>query len=387
MKTKILLVDDEGSALAAYQRILHKQFDVHLATGSPEALKVLRSQGPFAVVVTDMYMPGMSGLELLSHIRDLDPDITRIMITGDAEQKTAADAVNQGQVFRFLSKPCSPEALIDAIEAGIHQYELLHIEKEVMEQTLSGAVGVMIELFSSLDPQAFGVATLLRDRALRVAQHLELDRDWEIGLSVLLSPIGRLTIAPRVAQKVQIGQPLTVEERSLLERAPEFGARLLRRIPRLEGVAEAVRFQNRCFDGSGFPEDGPSGTHIPLASRILKPLSDMLKFEHQALSPLSALEKLKAQAHLYDPEILTAIVAITEVDLGLRGGQARTSLALPLTELREGQILASHVMTATGKLVLFPGIRLSAGHIQLLQNLAELLDLQEPVLIQDNSPS
>lgn len=387
MKSKVLLVDDDGSALAAYQRILRKLFDVHTATGSPEALRVLRSEGSFAVVLADMHMPGMSGLELLSHIRDLDPDIMRIMITGDAEQKTAVDAVNQGQVFRFLSKPCSPEALINAIEAGIRQYELLHIEKEIMEQTLSGAVKVMIDLFSALDPQAFGVATLLRDRALRVSKHLKLEREWEIGLSVLLSPIGRLTIAPHVAQKLQIGQPLTAEESSLLERAPEFGARLLRRIPRLEQVAEAVRFQNKGFDGSGFPENGPLGLHIPLAARILKPLSDMLKFEHQALSPLNALARLKSQAHLYDPEILAAIMAITEADMGGSGDQAPKSIALPLMELKEGQILASHVMTATGKLVLFPGVRLSPGHIQLLQNLAELLDLQEPVLILDDSHS
>jgi len=383
---KILLVDDDQNALDTYQRVLRKRFDLQVAPSGLEALQIIQSHGPFAVVIADMYMPGMNGLDLLSQVRDIDPDITRIMITGNAEQKTAVDAVNRGQVFRFLTKPCQPEDLVQAIEAGLRQYELLHIEKEVLEQTLSGAIQTMIELFSSLDPQAFGISTLLRDRALQVAHHMKVDRDWEIGVAVMLSPIGRLTISPRVLLKLQSSQPLNIDEQSLLDRAPEFGARLLRRIPRLEGVAEAVRFQNKGFDGSGLPEGGPSGKNIPLAARILKPLSDMQKNEQLGQSPLAALEKLKAQPTQYDPEVLEAIIAVTEVELGIKDGAFGMSRSVPLVELREGHILASHVMTATGKLVLFPGIRLSAGHIQLLQNLAELLDLQEPILIRDGAP-
>jgi len=387
MKDKILLVDDDNNALAAYTRMLRKHFEPVVANSGAAALQIVQTEGPFAVVLADMHMPGMNGLELLTRIREIAPEMTRVMMTGDDEQKTAVDAVNRGQVFRFLTKPCSAEELVHTIEAGLHQYRLLRVEKEILEQTLSGAIQVMTELLSTLDPQAFGIATLLRERALKVASFLNVERDWEIGLSALLSPIGRLSISPHVLQKVQSGLPMSAEEMSLLERAPEFGARLLRRIPRMEGVAEAVRFQNKGFDGSGLPWDSVEGEAIPLAARILKPLADMMRIEHQGRSVLGSLEEMKSRAVLYDPKVLTAIISLTELELGLNPSANKASRSVTLGELREGQILASHVVTANGRLVLFPGIRLSAGHIQLLQNLAELLDLQEPIQIREPSAS
>ena len=100
-------------------------------------------------------------------------------------------------------------------------------------------------------------------------------------------------------------------------------------------------------------------------------------------SLVAAINELKARASLYDPEILTA--TLTLVQREMEPGEACTLPArdISINELKEGHVLAGHVMTVTGKLVLFPGTRLSAGHIQLLQNLAELLDLREPIQIHD----
>lgn len=387
MKDKILVVDDDKNACAAYTRMLHKHFETAVAHGGSEALQRIKEEGPFASILADMHMPGMSGLELLARCRELAPETVRVMMTGDDEQKTAVDAVNQGQVFRFLTKPCAPEDLVHALEGAVHQHHLQKMEKEILEQTLSGAIQVMTELLSTLDPQAFGIATLLRDRALKVASVLRVERDWEIGLVALLSPIGRLSISSHVLQKAQTGQPMSAEEMSLLERAPEFGARLLRRIPRMEGVAEAIRFQAKGFDGSGFPRDSVQGEDIPLAARILKPLTDMMRIEHQGRSILGSLEELRARSVLYDPKVLTAIVSLAEAELGLPSMGGRQAREVGLAELKEGQILASHVLTAKGRMVLMPGIRLSAGHIQLLQNLAELLELEEPIRIRDTQTS
>ena len=108
MAHKILLVDDDRNILSGYQRVLRKAFDLETALGGEEALRLLTMDGPFSLVVADMQMPGMSGLELLDKAQTVSPDTIRIMLTGNTDQKTAADAVNQGQVFRFLTKPCSP---------------------------------------------------------------------------------------------------------------------------------------------------------------------------------------------------------------------------------------------------------------------------------------
>ena len=239
----------------------------------------------------------------------------------------------------------------------------------------------MTELLSAVDPKAFGIAQLLKYRAVRVARILKAEREWEIGLAALLSPIGRLTISPRLLQR----GPLSREERALFDRVPEFGARLIRRIPRLEQVAEIVFYQAKGFDGSGFPPGSAQGRDIPFGARILRPLADAIHDE-QDRDLGYALDRLLLNRAHYDPEILEVVRDFIEAEMGLNSVQRAPGLAMPLDKLQEGQVLASHVVTEEGMIVLLPGIRLSAGHIQLLRNLAELLNLREPVLIRPERP-
>jgi response regulator RpfG family c-di-GMP phosphodiesterase len=382
MLSKILLVDDDEAILAGYQRNLRKRFDLDLATSGAAALELLDSEVSYAAVVADMHMPGMNGLELLRRVMELCPETTRIMITGAADQQTAADAVNHGQVFRFLSKPCTPEALLEAIEAGVRQSQLLRAEKELLEQTLSGAVETMTELLSVVDPKAFGGAQLLKYRAVRVARILKAEREWEIGLAALLSPLGRLTIPPALLHR---SSPTTQAERELLERVPEFGARLIRRIPRLEQVAEMVLYQSKGFDGSGFPDGPVQGKDIPFGARILKPLADVIQDE-QNWDLGYALDRLLANGARYDPEIFQVVKDFIEAEMGLNSIQRAPGIPIALDQLSEGQVLATQVVTEEGMIVLLPGIRLSTGHIQLLRNLAKLLNLREPILIRPERP-
>jgi response regulator RpfG family c-di-GMP phosphodiesterase len=382
MIPKILLVDDDEAVLMSYQRNLRKRFAMDQATSGDAALALMGEETSYAVIVADMHMPGMNGLELLRRVMELSPDTTRIMITGDADQRTAADAVNHGQVFRFLAKPCLTDALAEAIEAGARQHQLVCAEKELLEQTLSGAVESMTELLSVVDPKAFGTAQLLKYRAVRVARILKAERDWEIGLAALLSPLGRLTVAPRLLHGAH--SPAN-EERALLERVPEFGARLIRRIPRLERVADMVLYQSKGYDGSGFPFGDVLGQAIPFGARILKPLADVIHDE-QDKDLGYALDRLLANKARYDPEILHVVKDFIEAEMGLNSVHRAPGIAMPLDQLQEGQVLANQVVTEEGMIVLLPGIRLSAGHIQLLRNLAELLNLREPILIRPERP-
>ena len=136
MSTKILCVDDDASILAAYQRNLRKQFPIDVALGGQEGLDAMANKGPYAVIVADMQMPGMNGVQFLTRAEEIAPDTVRIMLTGNADQKTAADAVNQGHVFRFLTKPCAPEELALMLSAALKQYRLVTAERELLEKTL-----------------------------------------------------------------------------------------------------------------------------------------------------------------------------------------------------------------------------------------------------------
>ncbi len=103
--SRILFVDDDPNILSAYQRNLRKRFPISTALNAEQGLELLQSEGPFAVIVADMQMPGTNGIQFLRKAREKAPDSVRLMLTGNADQKTAMDAVNEGHVFSILNKP------------------------------------------------------------------------------------------------------------------------------------------------------------------------------------------------------------------------------------------------------------------------------------------
>ncbi|HEX7551981.1 MAG TPA: HD domain-containing phosphohydrolase, partial [Geothrix sp.] len=352
MAHRILLVDDEANVLQGYQRVLKKPFDLEVALGGPEALEILDRRGPFAVLVADMRMPGMSGLDLLAEARARYPDTTRIMLTGNSDQKTAMDAVNHGQVFRFLAKPCPPEELELALHAGIRQHQLVVAEKELLEQTLTGAVNLFSELLAGVDPVLFSRSQVVRTRSAALARQLGCDPVWEVEIAALLAPIGRITLPPGALQAA--GSPAGVD--ALLAAMPEVGARLLQPIPRMAGVARIIRYQAKGYDGSGQPADGVLGEAIPLGSRIIKVLWDFSELEEARKSRAVALEELRLRPKAYDPKVLAAFAESLAIS-----PPVAVARSLRLWELRAGMILAEAIRTAGGGLVLPTGLRLGPG--------------------------
>ena len=146
MNRKVLCVDDDMHVLNALQRNLRKQFTIDTALGGEQALALIEQQGPYAVIVADMRMPGMDGVQFLSKAQEKAPDTVRIMLTGNADQQTAIEAVNQGHVYQFLTKPCPLEMLAVALGGGAKQYEWVMAEHELLEHTLSGSVKVLTEI-------------------------------------------------------------------------------------------------------------------------------------------------------------------------------------------------------------------------------------------------
>jgi DNA-binding NtrC family response regulator len=119
---RILLVDDDEKVLAGLQRQLRRDFDVTATSDAKEAVRLVVSKGPFAVVVSDLRMPGMDGASLLFLIRQTAPETVRVLLTGDADMDSAIAAINQGNIFRFLTKPCETNTLIEVLNASVEQY-------------------------------------------------------------------------------------------------------------------------------------------------------------------------------------------------------------------------------------------------------------------------
>ena len=122
MSAKILFVDDDPNILASFRRRLGRRYYVTIAISGQQAMNILANQGPFAVVICDERMRGMSGIDVLQTVRDTAPLTVRIMLTGNTEPATELRAKKEAGVFRYFTKPCRPEVLVDAISAGIRKY-------------------------------------------------------------------------------------------------------------------------------------------------------------------------------------------------------------------------------------------------------------------------
>jgi len=131
---RILFVDDEIPVLQGYRRILHREFDVSAANSGAEGLDAIRNSAPYAVVISDMRMPGMNGAQFLAKVRELAPDTVRMLLTGYSDLEAAIEAVNSGNIFRYLTKPCEKEALMDAIRSAIAVHQATNANKEIIKK-------------------------------------------------------------------------------------------------------------------------------------------------------------------------------------------------------------------------------------------------------------
>ena len=226
MDERILFADDDPNILEAYQRKLQHVLHVRTAHGPHLGLREIQENGPFAVVVADMNMPLMIGVEFLKKVREIAPDTVRMMLTGNPDIKTAMDAVNEASVFRFLTKPCPSRLTPESLLAGIKQYRLITAEKEVLEGTLTGTAELLTEVLSWTSPDAFGRAVQLRNAAKMLAGELGTENAWEIELAATLCQIGMLAIPSEIPAKASEGKPLSSEERSTLESLPAVGHEL-----------------------------------------------------------------------------------------------------------------------------------------------------------------
>jgi response regulator RpfG family c-di-GMP phosphodiesterase len=381
MNPKILFVDDDINLLEGIQRALRKEFTIEKAAGAVEGLRKLAEEGPFELIVADMQMPEMSGLEFLRAAQIQAPDSVRIMLTGNADQKTAVDAVNDGRVFRFLTKPCPPPTLVPALEAGLEYFRVKRAERELLENTLGGACKVLTEILALTDPATYEHSQKVREYVGDFIRSTNMAVSWEMELAAMLAQIGRVMIPPAVLEKVRNGLSLTGPERDIVNQVPEFGARMLERIPRLETVADIVRHQAKHFDGTGFPANELIGAEIPIGARILKVLSDLVDCETRSLSRPVAFQQMRERVGWYDLEVLAAVSRWCDVAFGATPANGTGPIAVEVANLRTGNVLAQDLRTADGILIVAAKTKLTPLLLAKLINFRTLNSIDKILLI------
>lgn len=373
-KYDILFVDDQQGALHAFERQFRKDFSLRTATSAAKALAELQ-EGQFAVLVSDMCMPGMDGIQLLARVKKLYPDMVRIMLTGDSDPQTAIEAVNSGEIYRFLTKPCNPQTLRNALEQAIRQFNLVTAEKELLNQTLKGSIRVLTELLSLANPTVYSRGYRVKDTVVRIVQQLRLERQWQYEIAALMSQIGCVTIPEDILKRLQAGSALTSKERSMYHNHPKVGAELIGKIPRLALVASMVEHQLLAYDE--FLEDPARllSEEEQTGAQILKVAIDHDSMLVQGVTHSQAIQEMKMKKGVYNPEIMN-ILSKSHVE-----NEPVKIVTLNFEDILPGMVADEDILAGNGAMIISRGQEITWPVIQELTNYLDHIGIRNPIRV------
>lgn len=336
-KPLILCVDDEPKVLEGIELNLRRKFRVLTATSGEEALEILAGERSVAAILSDMRMPGMTGADLLARVRNERPEITRMLLTGQTDLDSAIRAVNEGQLFRFLTKPCPTEQLVTAFEGAVEYHQLKVAERELLESTLRGSVQALVDMLALANPEAFGRAVRVREMVRELCRDLGVERSWFIEVAAMMSQIGSVALSPGTTAKLYHGQSLTETELDEMAGIPALLRAIIDDIPRLEPVAHVVEdFYRSVLDGIAPATPG---------GHMLRIAVDFDLLQARGLDEQEALDTMRGRT-LYDHDLLATFARARGAAL------ARQEIReLPFSEVPIGASLAEDLRTRDGALV------------------------------------
>lgn len=359
MRERILFVDDDRNILDGFRRTLSREFLIETAVGPEEAIPLLEKIPPYAVVVSDLRMPGMDGMQLLSGVKLSSPHTVRIILTGNADMNTAIEAINEGSIFRFLVKPCSHDAIAKTLTAALIQYRLLTAENQLLEQTLSGSIQVLTEVLSLVNPAAFSRAERARRYIRHVVAAMKMGNPWQYEVAAMLSQLGCVTLPPETIEAVYNGEPLTPNEQAQYDAHPSVAFDLISKIPRLEPIAWMVEHQN---------QPAASGTEAEMTDveRGAEILRLVLAYEaaiHKGKSRTEAAHLLARQNPKTSQEFFNALVTL---DPNAEDAEIKPCA---IEDLAPGMTIQQEVHSVGGGLVISKGQEVTLTVIFKLKNL------------------
>ena len=375
MSDKVLLVDDEPNVLEGYKRQLRGRVDIHTAIGGLEGLKAIESRGPYAVVISDFMMPVMDGVTFLAQVKEKAPETVRVMLTGHAHLQLATDAVNQGQIFRFLSKPCSADTLLLTIKAGLEQYRLVTAEKELLEKTLSGSIKVLTEVLSLANPTAFSRASRIKQYVGYIAKQLDLPYVWEFELAATFSLLGCITLPPAVLEKVYRGDPLDKAEHKMYSEHPKVGSDLIKNIPRLENIAAIIMAQREPFIRSKPGSSLKDEDRIALGGYILKAAVDFDQLLARNMPTAALLKRLQS---VIGQDVLEVFEVLKDLESRI---ERKVAKKVRIEDMDRQMVLDQDVCATDGLLLVSKGQEVTFPVLARLRNYADGIGVVQPIKV------
>lgn len=412
-KGSILVVDDEPDILDALREQLSWEgYEVTACPNGAEALAVLQRRG-FSVIISDQRMPGMCGLELMGHARKLHPNASRVLLTGVLSLDTLVDAINQGEIFRFIAKPWMRAELLATVDNAIQRQVLLetndHLARnteklnrqlvhanaqlqiqvnellaqkeqiddahESLNANFEHSLGLCYRIINTFDPllgkQTKAVVDLCRQMA-----HMEEFTPEEkhvLVASAWLHDIGLIGLNRELVHRFfHKPDECSASDHALLREHPIFGQSLAAFVDRLSSVGVTIRAHHERFDGAGYP-DGLIGTAIPWTARCL---AVAVAFTQPGMPRGSALQRILEQSgSAFDPEAVRVFLKTTH-----RTEVPRQVREIPVEELRPGMLIARGIYVPSGMLLIAEGQELTPmaiaklkGNVFARQQISEVL--------------
>lgn len=374
-RPRILCVDDESSVLDGLRRTLRSSYEVVTTTDPAEALAILNEHryDPFSVIVSDMRMPGMTGISVLERAQELAPDTTRILLTGDADVQGAVGAINRGNVFRFILKPCPPDPLRAAIAAADQQHRLVMAERELLQDTLKGCIDALMDTLAMAQPALFSRAGRLRRLAQDVCAVLEVPNAWQVEMAAQLGEIGAITLPPTALDALQSGTPADGAEAEMLAALPGLADNVLARIPRLDEVREIIRHQ-LATDRTPVT---PMSADASEAAQLLQAVREYDALVYRGTPADLALATLSSRK-THDVDVVAALAKVGGMRLPREAVREVT-----IDELLIGHELADDLHTAKGLLLVSRGQVITEQILTRVRNFHASAGLQGKIVVAD----
>jgi CheY-like chemotaxis protein len=342
---------------------LRRNFTVLTATSGAAELEQLSADGAIAVLVSDMRMPNMDGATFLARAREIGPTTVRMLLTGQADIASAIAAINDGQIFRFLTKPTSPPNFLAAVTAALAQHRLIVSEKVLLEQTLRGSLRTMTEILALSSPEIFGRATRISQVVKALMKQLLVPESWQIDVAVMLLPLAQISLSPETAAKIARAAELTISERRTTDRLPELTDQLLAHIPRLETVRVMLA---RAQDPFRPPKCTPPESEADLVSRGAALIRVAAAFDALRQGGLAAADVISTM--LADPARFDEPAVQALKELYGQAEDARKLQHVALRSLQPGMILAEDLFSSSGMLLVARGFEVTSTCLERLRN-------------------
>jgi response regulator RpfG family c-di-GMP phosphodiesterase len=410
----ILIVDDEPVVLNALKETLEREKYHVVACSSPiKALAILEERA-FAVIISDQRMPEMLGLEFLVESRRICPHASRILITAVLSLPTIVDAINKGEIFRFVAKPWLREELLATVRNALHRHELITHNEILQAQTqelnarlvvANGALEQQVKdleerrqqldaanrelgtryesslelcrrILTAYDPILGGQAKALVEFANKMAEtehFTEMERH-ALRSAAWLSDLGLIGVSRELLRSFRNNAgALTERERATLHHHPVYSQTLAALVDARTDVGEVIRAHHENFDGTGYP-DGIAGRNIPWAARCL---AVAVGFVESGQTKQAAIDTILAKSgSTYDPEAVRLFLKVTHlVHL------PRQVREIMLEELEPGMVLASGIYSPHGLLLIGEGQSLGPATIAKIRNHNQITPINQRLLV------